>query len=139
MRNFNFFSLLSVALFMTAGCSEPRGLPDVTEIKSINLSLNDPATMSYWTFEGDVPEKHWSKLLEHLTTTPYKGGIAKWQGLGVIRIYPSQGDEFSIEVYLTGDAVGCYKLDGHYLTIDDENAFYEDGKRFLHSDSNEVR
>ena len=120
MYYFRIFTLLCICTHASSGCNGNRRLPDVSEIESIHLSLNDPEIMSHWNYEGNVPEQHWAKLMAHLKPATYKGDLAKWEGLGVIEIRPKHGATISIEVYLTHDSVGCYKKRGGYFTIDDE-------------------
>lgn len=128
-RNSRIFLLLSLVL-SAGGCGAGPNIPPTESIRSIHVSLNDPQNREYWNYEGFIAEENWPILLKHFSSTPYPAQPLKWQGLAVITIQTKAGEEFSIEVYDTQDAMGCYKRGDYYL-IEDELQFTEDAKRLL--------
>ena len=96
------------------------------------MRLNEPDDSAYWNYEGAIHEKHWPAILKHLSSDPYPRDVLKWQGLAVIVIQTHQGDEITVDVYNTGDSVGCFRCGG-YFTIPDEAQFVSDLKAILDS------
>lgn len=122
--------LICHATLLADGCSRGPGIPPTDSIRSIHVSLNDPANPAYWNYEGVVPKEHWPTLLKHFSNASYPSQVLNWQGLAVLEIHLKDGTVLSIEVYDSSEDSGCYKL-GEYYVLDSEKQFGEDAKRFV--------
>jgi hypothetical protein len=127
--------LLFVSILLISGCykSKDADLPVSGDIVSIDIKLNEIPIGKYWDYEGTVNSSVWEDVRPLLSVKPYTNDVAAWQSLSVINLTLKSGRVVFLQVYQTGESMGCYELSNQkgYYIIPDEKSFFVHMKQLL--------
>lgn len=131
-----FMAMLFIEIL--SGCNKPKDadLPVSGEIAAINVKLNEIPIGKYWDYEETVDPAMWEEIRYLLSVKPYTGKAAAWQSMSVINLTMKSGRVMFLQVYQTGESVGCYELSNQkgYYIIPDEKAFFVHMKQLLNKE-----